>query len=132
MKEFSNMKEAIDFFQGDRFAMVNGMSIDELGEDWCVCSMKVGEDHKNANNTVMGGVIFTLADFAFAVAANQIHKITVVQQAGINFLSAPKGERLIAKTTCKKSGRTSTVINVDIKDELGTDVAQYVGTGYKL
>jgi acyl-CoA thioesterase len=132
MKEFSNMKEAIDFFQGDRFAMVNGMTIDELGDDWCICSMSLREDHKNANNTVMGGVMFTLADFAFAVAANQIHKITVVQNANINFLSAPKGNKLFAKATCKKSGRTSTVMNVDITDETGRDVAQYVGTGYKL
>ena len=80
----------------------------------------------------MGGVIFTLADFAFAVLANSIHLPTVAQQVSINFLGAPKGEKLFAKSTCRKSGKNSTVIIVDVTDDTGRDVAQFVGTGFKL
>ena len=54
------------------------------------------------------------------------------QQISINYLSAPKGERLTARAVCRKNGRSSCVINVDVTDDLGRDVAQFIGTGFKL
>ncbi len=126
------LQEARDFFQGDTFAMVNGMQIDELTEKGCVCSMVIRPDHKNAVGGVMGGVIFTLADFAFAVASNNVHKPTVGQQVNINFLSNSRGSRLIAHATCRKDGKTTCVYNIDVTDDLGRDIAQFTGTGYKL
>ena len=60
--------------------------------------------------------MFTLADFSFAVLSNHLHKPTVAQQVSVNYLSAPKGEKLIAKAVCKKNGRSSSIINVDIVD----------------
>ena len=47
-------------------------------------------------------------------------------------LAAPKGDRLMARAVCRKNGRSSCVINVDVTDDLGRDVAQFVGTGFKL
>ena len=132
MGSFHSLEEARAFFKGDTFATENGMTIDELGEDFAVCSMALGETHKNAYGGVMGGVLFTLADFTFAVLSNQIHKITVAQQVSVNFLSAPKGKRLFARGKLKKTGRSSTVINVDVRDDTGRDVLQFVGTGFKL
>ena len=70
--------------------------------------------------------------FAFAVLSNQIHQLTVAQQVDIHYLSAPKGDKLIAKATCRKSGRTSSIVNVDVSDDMGRDVAQFIGTGFKL
>ena len=80
----------------------------------------------------MGGVIFTLSDFAFAVLSNHLHKPTVAQQTSVNFLSAPKGTRLIAKATCRKNGRSLMIVNVDVSDDTGRDVVQFVATGFKL
>jgi acyl-CoA thioesterase len=80
----------------------------------------------------MGGVIFTLGDFAFAVMSNHLHRPTVGQQVSINYLNAPKGEKLIAKAFIKKNGRTSSIINVDISDDTGRAVAQFIGVGFKL
>ena len=132
MAEFKDIAEARSFFEGDRFAAVNGMVIESLEDDRCVCSMEIRDDHKNAVGGVMGGVIFTLADFAFAVASNNMHRTTVAQQVSINFLSGTKGTRLIAEAVCRKSGKTTCVFNIDVKDDLGRDIAQCVGTGYKL
>ncbi len=132
MGTFSTLEEAREFFKNDRFATVNGMVIDELGEDTVTCSMTLGEDHCNAYGGVMGGVIFTLADFAFAVLANQVHKLTVAQQVSVNYLSAPKGKRLFARGSVKKTGRSSTIVNIDVTDDTGRDVLQFVGTGFKL
>ena len=38
----------------------------------------------------------------------------------------------IAKATVRKDGRTTSVINVDITDDTGREIAQFVGTGYKM
>lgn len=132
MANFDSLEEAREFFYKDKFAVDTGVVLDELTEDKAVCSLMVTNDHKNAYGGVMGGVIFTLADFAFAVLSNQIHQLTVAQQVSINYLSAPKGEKLIAEATCRKSGRTSSIVIVNVSDDVGRDVAQFVGTGFKL
>ena len=80
----------------------------------------------------MGGVIFTLADLAFAVVANQIHSLSVASQVSIKYLSTPKGKKLIAKARSIKEGRTTTVINVDVTDDTGRYVALFTGTAFKL
>lgn len=132
MANFNSLEEAREFFYKDNFAVDAGITLDELTEDKAVCSLVLTDNHKNAYGGVMGGVIFTLADFAFAVLSNQIHQLTVAQQVSINYLSAPKGNKLIAEAYCRKSGRTSSIVIVDICDDVGRDVAQFVGTGFKL
>ena len=132
MASYQTLEEARELFKKDRFATGAGMQIDELGEDSCVCSMTLTENHQNAYGGVMGGVIFTLADFALAVTANRMHNLSVAQQVSINYLNAPKGERLIASARCIKNGRTTMVINVDVRDDLGRSIALFVGTAFKL
>ena len=132
MAEFQSIEEAREFFKGDRFATDNGMQIDELTEEQAVCSMTLTDAHKNAMGGIMGGVTFTLADFAFAVVQNQVYRPSVAQQVSINYLAAPKGKRLIATANLRKNGRTSTIVNVDVTDDTGRDIAQFVGTGCKL
>ena len=73
-----------------------------------------------------------VGDFAFAVMSNHLHRPTVGQQVSINYLNAPKGEKLTAKAFIKKNGRTSSIINVDISDDTGRAVAQFIGVGFKL
>ncbi len=132
MAEFQSLEEAREFFKNDRFAAENGMQIDELEDEWCRVSMELTEHHRNALGGIMGGVIFTLADFAFAVIQNHTYRPSVAQQVSINFLAAPKGGHLYAEAHLRRSGRTSTVVNVDLTDDEGRDIAQFIGTGYKL
>ena len=132
MANFNSLEEAREFFYKDKFAVETGVTIDELTEDKAICSLEITDIHKNAYGGVMGGVIFTLSDFAFAVLSNQLHQPTVAQQVSINYLSAPKGNKLTAEAYCRKNGRTSSIIIVDVSDDVGRDVAQFVGTGFKL
>ena len=132
MANFDTLENAREFFYKDKFAVNTGITLDEITDDVAICSLDIRDDHRNAYGGVMGGVIFTLADFAFAVLSNQIHQLTVAQQVDIHYLSAPKGDKLIAKATCRKSGKTSSIVNVDISDDTGRDVAQFIGTGFKL
>jgi len=132
MPTFTSVEEARAYFADDRFAMENGMTIDEVGDGVGVCSMAITDSHRNANGGVMGGAIFTLADFAFAALTNDREHVTVAQQVSINYLSAAKGTRLIATARYRKDGRSSCVVNVDVTDDTGRDIAQFVGTGFKL
>ena len=132
MGTFKDIDEVKDFFSKDRYATMSGMVVDDYGEDYSVCSVVLNDNHKNGYGGIMGGVMFTLADFAFAVVSNNVHQSTVAQQMSINYLSAPKGTKLIATAKLKKNGRTSTIVNIDIVDDTGRDIAQVVGTGFKL
>ena len=132
MSTFQNIEEARAYFSGDRFATDNGMTLEELDDNHAVCKMVVSDGHKNANGGVMGGAIFTLGDLAFAALANNKHRPSVAQQVSVNFLNAPKSGVLTATAICKKEGRNSIVCNVDICDEDGREIAQFIATGYKL
>ncbi len=127
-----NAEEARDYFSQDRFATENGMSIDELDGEHAVTSLTISSRHKNAFGGVMGGAIFTLADFAFAALTNDRERVVVAQQVSINYLSPAKGNRLVATARYRKDGRSSCVVNVDVTDDTGRDIAQFVGTGFKL
>ncbi len=132
MGTFATLKEAKDYFQNDRFATNAGMQIDDLTEETSTCSLELTDDHKNAYGGVMGGAIFTLSDLAFAVLANQIHNPSVASQVSINYLSATKGAKLFAKAKCLKNGRSTSVIQVDVIDDLGKYIACFMGSAFKL
>ncbi len=132
MSTFNSVEEAKEYFKNDKFAYNSGMVLEDLGEDFSLCSMDLDDRHLNANGGIMGGVMFTLADLAFAALSNNIHRPTVAQQVSINYLAAPKGKKLLARAELLKNGRSSTIIQVKVSDETGRDIALFTGTGFKL
>lgn len=132
MGTFATLEEAQVCFREDRFATGVGCVLDEVGENYAVASVEIRDEHRNGLGSVMGGLIFTLADFAFAVVANQQHYPTVGLDGDIKFLSASKGAKLYARGTLVKTGRTTTVCRVDVTDDLGRDIALFIGTGMKM
>lgn len=127
------LDEARSFFGNDVFASkALGAVIDELSEDKVVCSFEIADIHKNAIGLVMGGAIYTLCDFAFAVATNSGDVNTVTSTSNISFLSASKGSRLIATARPVKDGRTTCVYEVEVTDDLNTKVALVVIVGTHL
>ena len=121
-------------FAGDRYATeTTGVSIQEAQPGRAVCILPLRPGLLNANNTPMGGAIFTLADFAFAVAANgHSQSVTVSQHASVTFLSPAKGQTLTARASCLKAGRQTCLYAVEITDELGTYVAHVTVNGFTL
>ena len=63
-----------------------GAVIDEASYGYARGSMEIEPRHCNALGIPMGGTIFTLADFAFAVASNQKGRDVVTQASQITFL----------------------------------------------
>lgn len=123
------IEEVRKIFEGDRFATENGAVIEEIGQRSATCSLVLTDSHRNAMGAVMGGTYFMLADFAFAVAANWEKMGCVSLRSDISFLSAAKGEKLLAKAVCIKDGRTTACYRVDVTDELGNLTATVTVTG---
>jgi len=123
------------FFSADRFAASAGITLTSANEDAVLCVMQITPEHLNAGGGVQGGAIFTLADFTFAVHANlpflagEAAGITVAQSNTISFLAAPKGDRLLARSTCLSRGRNVSVFRVGVFDAEGRQVAEMIGNG---
>ena len=132
MGTFASLEAAREYFAGDVFAIENGVRIEALTDDSCLCCLTLTEHHRNAMGAVMGGVIFTLADLAFAVSANNDHHPTVSMTATVHFLSPVKGRQLLARSRRIKNGRASAVWEIEIRDDLGTNVALFTCSGFKL
>ena len=132
MATFESLEKAKEYFSKDYFAMDNKMTLEALTEDGAVCAMQITDRHLNAEGHLMGGAILALADFTFAAASNNAHRPSVAQQVSLSFLNPSKGKQLISTASCIKSGRTSCVYSVSIKDDLGKDIAQAMFTGFKL
>ena len=78
----------------------------------------------------MGGAIFTLADFAFAVAANWNQNPPVSLEASISFLGKAKGECLIAEAKRIKQGKRTCYYAIEVRDELQNQVAYMTSNGF--
>lgn len=129
--ENKNLEDVRKLFEKDRFATENGAVIEEIGDHSARCSLQITDRHRNALGAVMGGASFTLADFAFAVAANWQNPGVVSLSSDIAYLGVAKGERLIAEAVCVKNGRTTGYYRVDVCDELGNPVAAVTTIGYR-
>lgn len=127
MEEIEKVREV---FSGDRYAMETGAFIEEIADHYAKCSLTLNEHHKNAAGGIMGGVYFTLADFAFAVASNWQKMGTVSINSDISFIGVPKSDKIFAETELIKDGRTVCCYNVSVKDSLGNPLAAVKIVGY--
>ena len=122
-----------ELFANDRYATeACGCRVVEASRGHAVCEFDITDRHLNAQGRVMGGAIFTLADFALAIGCNMGEAPTVSVSNTIEFFSAAKGQRLIATCTVDKSGRSVGFYTVDVVDDLGTAIAKMTATCYRL
>lgn len=127
------LERAKEIFSGDKFATdVTGIEILEVGEHYAKCKLDVDRKHKNAVDMIMGGVIFTLGDFTFAVASNMGELTTITQTAQVNYLASSKGSEIFAEAHCIKDGRKTCYYEVDVKDDTDKLLAKIGINGFKI
>lgn len=120
----TDLQEAREIFIKDTYAMVTtGIEIDEVKDRYAKCSLKLDDRHKNATGNVMGGVIYTMADFTFAVAANFKQTLTVTTVSQTSYMGTAKGNMLYSESRLLKDGRRNCFYEIQITDNLGTLVA---------
>lgn len=130
--ENSTLDEVRAFFANDRFASeACGCEVLEAAHGHAVTAFDITDVHRNAQRAVMGGAIFTVADFVLAVACNMGENPTVSVSNTIEFFAGAKGTRLIATAEADKSGRNLGFYIVDVRDELGTHVARMTATCFR-
>jgi len=102
--------------------------IEEAREGFARVSMKVRADMLNGHGIAHGGMIFALADSAFAYVCNGGNHASVAAQASIVFLGkAEEGETLVAEgQQVAREGRAG-VTRVSVKTADGRDVAEFTG-----
>lgn len=130
----SDLERARAFFANDRFATEAAkIRIDEVSPGRAVCSLGIGGVHKNAVGQVMGGVIFTLADFVFAVATNFDAPFpTVTVNSSVSYFSPVKGSRLTGTSRLIKDGKRTCFYQIDVTDDTGLLIASVTTTGAHL
>src|SRR5947209_869882 len=105
-----------------------GIEIEEAREGYARIRMAVRPDMLNGHGTVHGGMIFALADSAFAYACNGRNLRTVAAQASIVFLDAAReGDVLIAEAKEQALVGRSGVYNVSVKGGDGRFIAEFQG-----
>ena len=126
------IEEVRELFANDRFATeACGCRVVEAERGHAVCEFDVADIHLNAQGGIMGGAIFTLADFALAIACNIGENPTVAVNNDIEFMNTAKGSRLIATCDVDKSGRNLGFYTVKVADDLGTPVARMSATCFR-
>ncbi|MBI4756472.1 MAG: hydroxyphenylacetyl-CoA thioesterase PaaI [Betaproteobacteria bacterium] len=117
----------------DRAAQLLGIRIVDVGPGRARAQMKVRPDMVNGHDICHGGLIFTLADAAFAYACNSHNHNTVASGASIDFVApAHLGETLVAVGVEQAlSGRTG-VYDIEVTGEGGRRVALFRGRSYRV
>ena len=105
-----------------------GLKIEEIREGYARISMLVRKDMLNGHGFAHGGMIFALADSAFAYVCNGANHASVAAQASIVFLDkVTNGETLVAEAMeVAREGRAG-VTRVSVTTADGRTVAQFTG-----
>ncbi len=102
--------------------------IDEVRAGFARVSMVIRADMLNGHGTAHGGMIFALADSAFAYVCNGGNERSVAAQASIAFLGmAKQGETLIAEAEQGLAAGRSGVTRVTVRTSDGRAIAEFTG-----
>ena len=123
-------EELLEYFKGDLFAMNMGAMIDSVSETGAVCSLSLNDGHRNARGAVMGGAIFTLADFAFAGGANSYGKRATAMSASITYMRPGTGKKLIAEAKEVSCGKKTCLFDVTVCNDEGKKIAKLLINGF--
>lgn len=105
-----------------------GIRIEEARAGYCRLSMELRDDMLNGHRIAHGGMVFALADTAFAYVCNGRNERAVAAQASIVFLgSAEAGETLVAQAEEIATAGRSGVTRVSVKTGEGKAVAEFTG-----
>ena len=125
------MKHEKNFLHNDKFALHAGIELLEVTSGGAKVKMEVKPFHINGVGLVHGGALFTLADFAFAAAANSHEEVAVAINASISYLKAVQSGTLYAEAEEISNSRKISVYSIKITDEQNELVAMFQGMAYK-
>jgi acyl-CoA thioesterase len=109
-----------------------GIKLLEIKEGYAKMSMTIANEHTNIHGFTHGGIIFSLADCAFAEVTNFGGNKAVAVQVSINFIKATQaGDVLTAEARTVSEGKTFNLCNITVSKE-DKLVALFTGLAYKI
>lgn len=126
------MDKLKEFFrEHDLFARHCGIELLDAGPGWARVRMEIRPFHFNGAGTVHGGAIFTLADFAFAVASNSRGQLAMGITTATSFVLAARSGMLYAEAQEIALNRRLGNYQVRVTDEQEQLIAQFQGTVFR-
>jgi acyl-CoA thioesterase len=119
------------FSRKDCFAGFIGIELIEAGGGRAKASLSIRDHHRNSIGLVHGGAIFTLADLAFAAAANSRGRTAVAIHCSISYVKAAQGDLLLAEADEVSCGPKIAAYIVRITDAAGEVVSLFEGMAYR-
>ena len=117
----------------DRASQSLGLVLEEARPGFARVAMRVVDSMVNGHAIAHGGVIFTLADSAFAFACNSRNEANVALQASISFVTAGRlGDDLVAEAQERSSKARTGAYDVTVSRADGTLVALFRGVCYRI
>jgi acyl-CoA thioesterase len=126
-------RAASALYERDRASQALGMRIAAVRPGWAQVTMTVRADMVNGHRVCHGGIVFALADSAFAFACNSYNESTVAAAAAIDFLAAAReGDELIAEAAeLWRTGRNG-IYEITVSNQRGERVALFRGRSYRV
>ena len=118
-------------FQHDYFAQHLGIELVSASTGVAKVRLKIQTFHLNSANMVHGGVIFSLADLAFAVASNSYGNIALAINANIAYFKATKGGVIFATAREVAKNPKLSTFSVRVTNESDELIATFQGTAYQ-
>jgi acyl-CoA thioesterase len=126
-------RAAAAMFERDRASQALGMRIIGVRPGWARVVMRVRGDMVNGHGLCHGGIVFALADSAFAFACNSHNDVTVAAAASIDFLAAAReGDELTAEATEIWRSRRSGLYGITVSNQRGEPVALFRGRSHRI
>jgi len=117
----------------DAASRLLGIELEEVRPGYARLSMQVVDSMLNGHDVAHGGLIFTLADTAFAYACNSRSERNVALNAAISFTAAARsGDKLIAIATERSHAGRTGVYDVEVRSARDELVAVFRGTSYRI
>lgn len=109
-----------------------GVEITEIAPRRCTCRMTVREEMVNGFGVGHGGIVFSLADSAFAFACNTHGTVAVSIENSITYpATVHPGDVLTAVANEEAGSRRLGYYRVDVHNQDGETVALFRGTCYR-
>ena len=124
------METIVAQMKKDAFAKELGIELLEVEPGRAKVRMQVGPEHRNSVGMVHGGVVFSLADYAFAAACNSHGTVAVAINVNVSFLRPAKGEVLEAEALEVSKSRSLGTYDVTVMDGEGRLVGVFRGMAF--
>lgn len=117
----------------DKFAKSIGAQLTEVREGYACAELIVEDRHLNGAGVCQGGVMYTLADLAFAAVANSHGILSLGISNTITFIkSAQLGETIKAECTEQVNHHRLPYCDIKITNQQGDSLAIMTGLAYRL